>query len=152
MTEREQTLTQVAATVAQLVGIPELRFDDEDCICLEFDDVTCALVAAEDRLILHADLARLSGLSDCEGIYRALLRLNADLACAGGAVAVATDRDTDSIALSCIIKPLYAPEAGLLETVMGRFLELVQDVQLYLRQFSVTEQAQQDFSGAGLRV
>ncbi|MDE0155279.1 MAG: type III secretion system chaperone [Gammaproteobacteria bacterium] len=152
MTEREQTLIQVAGAVAQLVGIPELGFDDDDCICLEFEDVTCALVAAEDRLILHADLAPLSGVSEREDVYRALLRLNADLTFSDGAVAVATDRDADSIALSCIIKPLHAPEADLLEAIMTRFLELAQDVQLYLRQFSVTEQAQQEFSGAGLRV
>ena len=152
MSAREQTLIQVAADVAQLLGIPELRFDDDDCICLEFEDLACTLLAAEDRLILHAELARLSGLPDCADVYRTLMRWNADLAVADGAVAVATDRGADSIALSCTITPLYAPGADLLETLISRFLELVQDVQLRLGQFSVTEQAQQDFSGAGLRV
>ena len=152
MSAREETLTRIAADLAQLLGIPELRFDDDDCICLEFDDLACTLLAAEDRLILHAELARLSAISDCAGVYRTLMSWNAELAVADGAVALATDSGADSVALSCTITPLYAPGADLLETLMSRFLELVQDVQLRLGQFSVTEQAQQDFSGAVLRV
>lgn len=152
MSARAQTLAQAAGALGQLLGIPALAFDDDDCICLEFDDIACTLAAGDNRLVLQADLARLSALPDCADSCHALMRLNADLAISDGVVALATDRAADSIALSCVVTPLCAPEAGQLETLVGRFLELAQDLQVRLRQFPPTAPAPRDFTGAGLRV
>ena len=138
--------------MAQLLGIPELRFDENGCICLAFDDTPCTIVATADGLLLHAELARRSGFAGAAGIERELLRLSAELSFTDGVVAVATDRDADSVALCATIKPLCAPQATLLEALVTRFLELVAEVQLRLKQLPTAPAAPPDFAGAGLRV
>ena len=147
----QTVLAQIADSMAQLVGIPELSFDENDCICLEFDDTACTLVADidADRLLLHTELARLSDFLDQAGICRALLGMNAELEFADGVAAMATDRDSDSIALCAVIRPLCAPQADLLEAIMIRFLELAADVQLRLKQLPTAPIAPQDFTGPG---
>ena len=135
-----QELEQLARVVAETIGIEGIEFDTDDSISLEFDGTLITLVVIDERLLVQAGLARLSGFSDDASFFRFLLAANDQLDVAGGNGCLAIDNTANSVELCCTIAPLCALDQATLASALARFHELIQHWGLKLNEFSLPQQ------------
>ena len=139
---------QAARVVADTIGIEGIKFDADDSISLEFDGTLITLVVIDERLLVQAELGRLSGFSDDTSFYRFLLTANDQLDLAGGNGCLAIDNTANSVELCCTIAPLCALDQATLASALAGFHELIRHWGLKLNEFSLPQQS----AGTGAQV